>query len=146
MFDFMNYASGRLDPSIKAIARKAGCCETATKNALRKLKDLGFLTWVRRASHAEDANGGFLLRQETNAYTILPETCWRGYQEPPKPPLEPWQWGATPPLPPTLERAALETQLGSAVSTIAVLEEDPKNPLALALARLGRAMGLAPKP
>ena len=146
MFDFLNFASGRLDPSHDAIARKAGCCETAAKNALNKLKALGFLTWIRRARHAEDANGGFLLRQETNAYAILPETCWRDYHEPVLPPPEPWQWGATPPLPPALERAAQELQAGNRVTALAVFEEDPKDALSIALARLARAAGFCAKP
>jgi hypothetical protein len=147
LFDFMDYATGRLDPSIDAIARKAGCCATAVKNALKKLKALGFLTWIRRAKPAEDEAGGFLLRQDTNAYAILPETYWRGYEEPAQPPVEAWQWGATPPLPPALARAAEEIAAGgSARSTIAILEEDPKNALAVALAKLGRSAGFALNP
>jgi hypothetical protein len=146
LFDFQNYTTGRLDPSIDAIALKAGCGATAVKNALKKLKSLGFLTWLRRAKEARDENGGYILQQETNAYAILPETNWVGYEEPPQPTVEPWQIGATPPLAPTVDRAALEAQAGNTASAIAVLEEDPKNALALALARLGRAVGLAAKP
>jgi hypothetical protein len=43
---------------------------------------------------------------------ILPETCWQGYAEPAAPPVEPWQWGACPPLPPALARAAQEIAAG----------------------------------
>lgn len=146
MFDFMNYATGRLDPSLEAIARKAGCCVTATKDALRRLKALGFLTWVRRARPAEDERGGFLLRQETNAYAILPETCWKGYRDPAPPAPEPWQWGACPPLAGTLDRASAELQAGNAATAVAILQEDPKNELAAALARLARTAGFALKP
>lgn len=147
LFDFMNYTTGQLDPSIDAIARKAGCCATAAKNALRKLKALGFLTWIRRAKPAEDEHGGFLLKQETNAYAVLPETCWQGYEEPAPLSVEPWQWGATPPMPDAHTRAVQEIAAGgSPRSTIAILEEEPKNPLAAALARLGRAAGFVVNP
>jgi hypothetical protein len=147
LFDFMNHATGRLDPSIEAIADKASCGTTAVKNALRKLKEKGFLAWIRRAKPAEDENGGFLLRQETNAYAVLPETCWQGYEEPAPPTVEPWQWGATPPLPDTLARAAEELAAGGTTgSMIAILEQEPKNPLAAALARLGRTAGFIHKP
>ena len=143
---FIDYATGRLDPSIDAIARKAGCCATAAKNALRKLKALGFLTWIRRAKLAQDEAGGYLMKQETNAYAILPENYWRDYHEPAPPPVEPWQWGAMPPLPDAHARAAQELAAGgSTASTIAILEEDPKDALAAALASLGRAAGFAPK-
>ena len=38
IFDFLNYASGRLDPSYAAIARKANVCERTVANALKRLK------------------------------------------------------------------------------------------------------------
>ncbi len=137
LFDFLNYATGQLDPSHDAIARKAGCCVTAAKNALRKLKALGFLTWIRRARPVEEEGRGFLLRQETNAYAVLPETAWRGWWEPPPP--QPWQWGACPPLPDVLQSAVMERRGGgSHAAVIACLEGDPGNDLAAALARLGR--------
>ena len=45
IFDFLNYASGRLDPSHAAIARKANVCERTVRNALNRLRDLGILSW-----------------------------------------------------------------------------------------------------
>ena len=41
IFDFLNYASGRLDPSYAAIARKANVCERAVATALKRLRELG---------------------------------------------------------------------------------------------------------
>ena len=41
VFDFLNYTSGRLDPSYAAIARKANVCERTVATALGKLKALG---------------------------------------------------------------------------------------------------------
>jgi len=43
IFDFLNYASGRLDPSYDAIARKANVCRRAVATALTRLKELGLL-------------------------------------------------------------------------------------------------------
>ena len=79
-----------------------------------------------------------MLEQETNAYAVLPESQWRGYRAPQEPPAAPWPdtWGATPPLPDARALAALETGLAGKVH---VLASDPKDGLAAALARLGRA-------
>src|SRR4051795_5694410 len=41
IFDFLDYSTGRLDPSQAAIARKACMCERTVANALQKLKILG---------------------------------------------------------------------------------------------------------
>src|SRR5215204_5293902 len=48
IFDFLDYASGRLDPSQAAIARKARMCERTVATALQKLRTLGILHWLRR--------------------------------------------------------------------------------------------------
>jgi hypothetical protein len=141
LFDFLNFTTGQLDPSHAAIARKAGCCETAVKLALKKLKALGFLHWVRRARPVQEEGRGFLLRQETNAYAVLPPDCWHGYHDPEPPPPEPWQWGARPPLPGALELAAIEAREGGGIrAQIAALESEPGEYLAAALASLGRAV------
>lgn len=57
-FDFLNYRTGRLDPSLDAITAKD-----------------------------RDAEGRFRLRQRTNAYGLLPPTQWKGYldDDPPEP-------------------------------------------------------------
>src|SRR6476619_2158796 len=47
IFDFLNHATGRLDPSYAAIAHKAGVCERAVATALKRLRELGILSWVR---------------------------------------------------------------------------------------------------
>jgi hypothetical protein len=52
IFDFLNYASGRLDPSYAAIARKANVCERAVATALKRLRELGILNWVRRCAQS----------------------------------------------------------------------------------------------
>jgi hypothetical protein len=141
IFDFLNYTSGRLDPSYAAIARKANVCERTVANALKRLRELGILNWVRRC--LESWQGGrFVLEQETNAYAVLPATQWRGYRPPPEP-QAPWPeaWGAAPTLPSLLAQAAAERQQGGSLRTvIGLLDADPGDALATALARLGRSM------
>ena len=141
IFDFLNYRSGRLDPSYAAIARAANVCERTVANALKRLRELGILNWVRRCRE-EREEGRFVLKQETNAYAVLPPSQWRGYKEPPEPPPPaPGTWGDLPPLPPVLAQAVAEQQAsGSLRTVIGILDSDPGDKLADALARLGRVM------
>jgi hypothetical protein len=137
IFDFLNHRTGRLDPSYAAIAAKAGVCVRTVATALRRLRELGILNWVRRCAESW-RDGRFVLEQETNAYAVLPESQWRGYRSPPEPPAAPWPdtWGAIPPLPSVLAQAALAGDLAGKVQALA---GDPKDGLAAALARLGQA-------
>jgi len=141
IFDFLNYRTGRLDPSYEAIARKANVCVRTVANALKRLRELGILSWVRRCA-ASWHEGRFMLAQETNAYAVLPAAQWRGYQPPPEPPGPvAGTWGDHPGLPCPLTRAAAERrQGGDPRAVIGILESDPTNELAMALARLGRAV------
>lgn len=139
LFDFLNYASGQLDPSYEAIARKANVCVRTVGNALRRLKELGILHWLRRCAETWQ-DGRLVLEQETNAYAVLPSSQWRGYKEPPEPPA-PGTSGDHPPLPSVLEQAAADRRGGASPRTvISTLESDEGDPLAAALARLGRAL------
>jgi hypothetical protein len=141
IFDFLNFRSGRLDPSYAAIARKANVCERTVASAIKRLRDLGILNWVRRCAETWK-EGRFVLEQETNAYAVLPPSQWLGYREPPPPPPPAaGTWGDHPPLPSLLARASAERQAGgSARATIAILDADPSDALASALARLGSAV------
>jgi len=141
IFDFLNYGSGRLDPSQASIARAANVCERTVRNALARLKSLGILNWVRRCAESW-RDGKFCLEQETNAYAVLPSSQWHGYREPPEAPLPAaGTWGDHPPLPSLLAQAAAERQLGGSLrSVIGILDCDPGDALAQALARLGRAV------
>ena len=134
VFDFANFRTGRLDPSYKAIARKAGMSVRAVSDALKHLRELGLLHRIRRC--VEDwQDGQFRLRQETNAYALLPETYWQGWRPPAEPPA-PAQgtWGDPPPLLTGVALAALETD---PVAKVAALRTDPGGGLAAALASLG---------
>ena len=83
-----------------------------------------------------------MLEQETNAYAVLPPSQWRGYKEPPEPqPPAPGTWGDHPPLPSVLEQAAADRRDGASPrAVIRTLESDEGDPLAAALARLGRTL------
>jgi hypothetical protein len=137
IFDFLNHRTGRLDPSYEAIARKAGVCVRTVAAALKRLRELGILNWVRRCAESW-RDGRFVLEQETNAYAVLPETQWRGYRAPQEPPgPAPGTWGGpVPPLPSAVALAALEADLAGKVQALAT---DPKDGMARALASLGRA-------
>jgi hypothetical protein len=89
VFDFLNFRTGRLDPSYAAIARAANVCERTVASALRRLKELRILNWERRCKPSRRDNGQFELRQESNAYGLLPSTQWRGYVDPPEAPRPP---------------------------------------------------------
>jgi hypothetical protein len=138
IFDFLCFRTGRLDPSYAAIAAKAGVCVRTVASALQRLKALGILAWVRRCAERRDADGRFVLEQETNAYGLLPESQWRGYRPPQEPPRPaPGTWGGPAPVVlSALAQAALEDDLAAKVQA---LSSDPKDGLAAALARLARA-------
>jgi hypothetical protein len=145
LFDFLNYASGQLDPSYAAIARKANVCQRTVANALAKLRDHGLLHWVRRCAESRRENGRFVLEQETNAYAVLPPIQWRGYRPPAEPPAPmPGTWGDHPALPSVMAQAVAERQQGGNMrQVIGILDSDPTDALAAALARLGQAMQAA---
>jgi hypothetical protein len=144
IFDFLNHKTGRLDPSYKALQRATRLCRQTVAKALARLKELGIINWVRRCTEDHDESGRFMLRQETNAYAILPSSQWRGYVEilEPKPP-HPSSWGACPPLPSLVEQATAEAQYGDSMTGIVRrLDADPDDELALTLSSLGRSLGL----
>ncbi len=144
VFDFLNPRSGRLNPSQAAIARQANVCERAVATAIKRLKALGILNWVRRCAVFR-RDGRYVLEQQTNAYAVLPPSQWRGYREPREaPPPAPGTWGDHPPLPSALAQAAAERQVGGTPqSVIGILDSDPADALATALARLGRVVQAA---
>lgn len=141
IFDFLNYASGRLDPAIATIAKLAAISERSAARGLAALRRAGVLNWLRRCTGSME-DGRYVLRQATNAYAILPPSQWRGYVPPPEPPApERGTWGDHPTLPDAVT-AAVEEQRegGGAAGVLRALESDPGDQLAAALARLGRAM------
>jgi hypothetical protein len=140
IFDFMNYKTGQLDPSYERIAEKANVCVRTVATAIKRLRELGILNWVRRCAESWQ-DGRFVLEQETNAYAVLPPTQWRGYRPPADPPAPAaGTWGDHPPLPSQIDLAIEESRYGSSLRTqIGILDADQGNALTAALARLGRA-------
>lgn len=140
VFDFLNYASGRLDPSYEAIARAANVSVRSAARGLAALKAAGVLNWVRRCAWAKgDSRSGWVLNQESNAYAVIPPTQWRGYRAPPDPPPpEPGTWGAPQPNVSAIGAAATELAHGQHAAARAALESDPGDKLAGAIARLAR--------
>jgi hypothetical protein len=144
IFDFLNHSTGRLDPSYNALQRTTRLCRQTVATALARLKQLGIINWIRRCREDHDECGRFVLRQETNAYAILPPSQWRDYMDTdiPEPP-HPATWGACPPLPSLVEQAATDATDGDSMPAIVRrLDSDPGDTVASALASLGRAIGL----
>lgn len=141
IFDFLNYGTGRLDPSYEAIARAANVCRRTVATALRTLRDLGILNRVRRCKESWQ-EGRFVLEQQTNAYAVLPCSQWRGYTPPPEPPPpQSGTWGDHPPLPSVIEQAVADLRGGAGGrDLLGILDSDPTDPVAAALAQLGRRM------
>lgn len=85
---------GRLDPAIDYIAKKIRRSRKAVVDALSRLRDHGFLDWVRRAEKVEEAEGqkGPQVKQISNAYVLkLPKLAMdfiRGRKGPEKPVCE----------------------------------------------------------
>src|SRR3954454_5174999 len=147
IFDILDYATGRLDPAIETIARKACISISSVKRGLVNLKRSGLLHWIRRAAETRDEQGRFCLEQDTNAYGIVPPSQWLGFFDPlpDAPPPHPSEWGAVPPLPSVIEQAAEEIRHGARKTALSILESDPGDEAAAALASFGRAMEAMPE-
>ena len=142
VFDFMNWRSGRLDPSYAAIARASNLCVRSVATAIKRLKELGIIDWVRRCTESRTQDGRYVLTQQSNAYAVLPSSGWRGYHEPPDPPgPAPGTWGASPPLPCVVAQAVEERRHGGGMrGVLSILTADPTDALAAVLARIGEAV------
>jgi hypothetical protein len=137
LIDFLNFKSGRCDPSLDSLARKTGYCKRAAQNALKLLRRLGMLEWLRRCEDSYDEAGNFRLRQRTNAYRLTPPSQWVGYEEDEPPPLpSPDTLGMPEPVPEPLEAAV--AAFGDHDKVMAALTLDPHDKLAMALASIGR--------
>src|SRR4051794_14171378 len=122
IFDFLDYASGRLDPSHAAISRKCRMCERSVRTALQKLKPLGILTWIRRAIK-EYGPWGVKLSQQTNAYALMSPPILDDDPPPPRP----HEWGAVPPLPDVMTQAVEALKRGNHREMVSILEAEPRD-------------------
>lgn len=74
---FVNYADGCLEPAVATIADAIGRSYAATHAALKRLRDAGFLHWIRRSKPTESPSGP-QVEQITNAYALnLPKPIQR---------------------------------------------------------------------
>lgn len=83
----IDYRTGRLDPAIATLAQRIGRSIAAVADALKRLKEHGFLDWLRR--YVPTGNAGLRgpqVRQTSNAYRLmLPAEVLRGMTAPPPP-------------------------------------------------------------
>lgn len=141
IFDFLNWKTGRLDPSLETIARKAGVSERTVSRVIAKLKALGLINWQRRCETAYSDAGNFLLRQISNAYAIISHSQWIGYRDNDPPPPDAATLGCPPPIPTPLEAVAAAIATATPIAAYSELMGDQTDRLAVALAQLGRLMG-----
>lgn len=76
VFDFLcdtvDFLTGRLEPAIATIAAAIGRSYSATHDALKRVRDAGLLSWIRRSKPVDNPEpGGPLVQQITNAYVLL---------------------------------------------------------------------------
>lgn len=65
----VDFRTGRLDPAIATIQEKTGFARKTVVDALARLKEHGFLNWVRRTERTGNEPGqGPRVKQATNAY------------------------------------------------------------------------------
>lgn len=150
LFRFLNYRTGQLDPSYEAIADQACISPRTVARGLKSLREAGLLNWLRRCTPIIET-GRCVLEQLSNAYAPLPVSQWRGYRpsfkRAPPPAPHPDTCGAHSRLPDALAAAVIaRRESGPGRAVLRELESDPTNPVAKALARLGRALGLAETP
>jgi hypothetical protein len=141
LWDSLNWRTGQLDPSIETIGNRANVGRTATINALKRLKSLRIIDWVRRAVGGLDEEGRYRLRQLTNAYGVAEPEEWPRPKPPAPPPIHPSEIGCPTPMPDTIDAAIASIKGKSGAPAYRELMRDQSDRLAVALAQLGRAMG-----
>lgn len=71
LYGLVDYATGRLEPAIGTIAERTGYSYSAVHNALARLRDQGFLKWIRRSRKTErKGEAGPQVEQIPNAYAL----------------------------------------------------------------------------
>lgn len=132
--DFLNFRTGRLDPAIATIAKAARVCERTAATALARLRDLGIIGWLRRCEESTDEHGRFILRQRTNAYSIIDAKSWIGDDEPDPPAPSRDELGLSAHRHTAIEAAAEQVAAKNPSGMLADLRADPNDALALAFA------------
>jgi hypothetical protein len=80
LYSSVDYATGRLDPAIRTIADAIGRAYSAVHEALKRLRQHGFIHWMRRSKPVEDPQpGGQQVEQASNAYALLCPKAMQGW-------------------------------------------------------------------
>ncbi len=80
LYDTVEYASGRLEPAIATIAAAVGRSYSAVHDALVRLRQEGFLHWMRRSRPIDEPEpGGPQVEQVPNAYALLVPEAMKGW-------------------------------------------------------------------
>ena len=133
-FDFQNFRTGRLDPSLDTIARESRLLPPRRRRCARPAARSRAAGMAAAMRGDRDAEGRFRLRQRTNAYAVLPPSQWLGYRDTDPPPPSPDTLGAPERVPDPIEAAVAELTHGQRKASLAALEADPRDALAMALA------------
>lgn len=76
LYRMVDYKTGRLEPAIATICKRIRRLRAAVVSAMARLKEHGFLDWVRRSEPTGNQGAGPQVRQITNAYGFgLPATA-----------------------------------------------------------------------
>lgn len=76
LYRIVDYKTGRLEPAIATIAKNLVRSIDSVTKAMKRLKEHGFLDWVRRCEPIDNAEGaGPRVRQITNAYGFSLPKC-----------------------------------------------------------------------
>lgn len=75
LYRMVDFKTGRLDPSIETICRELKRSRAAVVAALSRLREHGFVDWIRRAESISNKGPGPQVRQITNAYWLTLPPC-----------------------------------------------------------------------
>ncbi|MES3091799.1 replication protein A [Sphingomonas aerolata] len=138
----IDFKTGRLEPAIATLAERLRRSRGAIVSALARLKDHGFLNWIRRFEPIEDPDAfGPQVKQVTNAY-------WFGLPKEAADMVRRMMGKGPLPDDEVTRRKADEEQTAAMLATVsaedlAAFRAGNESPLAKALASLGRRVDLS---
>jgi hypothetical protein len=139
LFGIVDIMKGRIEPSIATIAERAKLARGTVVRALARLKEAGFLWWVRRKVELDTDGPGPRIHQATNAYWIKLRGRALGL-------VKLWLAKHKPPVPDDIaaeraaDREATEDMLARTTAEDVARFRAGDSPLGDALASLGRSL------
>jgi hypothetical protein len=80
LYDVVDYRTGCLEPAVRTIADSIGHAYSAVHEALCRLRQHGFLRWMRRSKPVDNPEpGGPRVQQASNAYALLVPEGMKGW-------------------------------------------------------------------